>query len=587
MKRILSIIFIIYIPAIYSGSIELSAQKIISIENGNNWWLPDYVEQTPGYGLGWVDGSFVKKWETFYPSDADADEIHFSDHLKFSWHDLNPAQGVYDWLSFDIDFMEIVSTPHLGIQLWPTFESRMVESQGWPGAYTGDLYAVPHWLETEGFNGKKVEFTSCGDPVYWTPESGYLDALEVFLDTLANHIVDGYKLKDHPRLQSVEMRCNDYKYGEGQIRCDMEEWLNHGYTAERYVAAQKRMIDIYMNAFPGQNNKLVFMTMDDRAADDYFEPWEYAIKNNGWGFRDGQLEVWMRYVLLSWGVYWDDATGHLVADEDWHPTMIDNSVMATEIESLGSDDAKYGPKERVEIHHYAATLRALQSRRNWLYYVGRAYISDNENIRLLTRYAQLSVGKTRENSPDSWVWLRQCVANARYIEYKSDKVNFPDPVRHSGKVIINNFERWLEQFDVDPDGNTVPVQYWLRNIYATGWDGITREENIVYNQWVQADESGNTENWARRTDYIIGQTSMYFNIDKAWFRDHQQAARLLISYVDTNNCTWLVEYDDVDGTRKSSQSITTGNSGKLKTVTIELAIKANNSFTGNTDFCIK
>jgi hypothetical protein len=66
---------------------------------------------------------------------------------------------------------------------------------------------------------------------------------------------------------------------------------------------------------------------------------------------------------------------------------------------------------------------------------------------------------------------------------------------------------------VDPDGNTVPVQYWLRNIYATGWDGITREENIVYNQWVQADESGNTENWARRTDYINSQTSMYFNID--------------------------------------------------------------------------
>ena len=571
----------------FTENCGLSAQNILNLTTGNNWWLPDYVQQTANYGLGWVDGDFVKKWENYYPSDAEDDEIHFCAKLMFQWHDLNPAEGIYDWSSFDSTFNVIISTPHLGVLVYPSLESRMVGIEGWPGAYNSDRFAVPHWLETTGYMGKIVEFTSCGDPVYWTPESGYLDALKVFLDTLANHIVDGYKLKNHPRLQSVEMRCNDYLYGEGQNRCGSEEWINHGYTKERYVSSQKRMIDAYLNAFPEETGKLVFMTMDDRAVDDYYEPWEYAIKNNGWGFRDGQLEVWMRYIQLSWGIFWDQDTKHLIADETWHPSMINNSVMATELESLGSDAISYGPGERAEIHHYVSTLRALQSRRNWLYYVGRSYIYNVKNIRELTRYAQLSAGKTKLNSPDAWVWLRQCEANARYIEYKSDKINFPEKVRHSGTITIKNFERWLEQYDVKPDGNTIPVQFWLGNIYASAWDGISRLDNVVFNQWVQATESENIEYWARRTDAANDQNSIYFNIDNDWFQDHQHAARLLISFIDTNNSTWLVEYDDLNGNRQLSQNVITGNSNELKTVSFELNIKANNGFPEETDFRIK
>lgn len=558
-----------------------------STVSGMNWWLPSNVKQTPGFGIGWVSPSWVKAWESYFPSSAPADEVHFSKYVMFQWHDLNPAPGVYDWSSLDAAIEAVLATPHLGFQLYPSLESRMVESPGYPGGHTLARYAVPHWLETKGYKGKKVTFTSCGDPVYWDPNSGYLDALEEFMTKLGNHVVGGYALKDHPRLQSLEMRANDYKWGEGQRRCSESEWSKNGYTSERYVAAQKRMIDIYQNAFPGNRGRLVLLTLDDNAIDDFYEPWRYAM-DKGWGLRDGQLEVWMRYTELGWGTYYDEATQHLKVAEDWHPSIATNAVMSTELETIGKDDSGYGPIERTEIHHYVSTLRALQARRNWLYYGSRSYLYDIPSTRVLTRYAQLSAGKTRLDSPDAWVWLRQTNSNARYFHYTRDIPLFPNIPVHSGSITVKNFERWLEQHDVGPDGMTVPVNYWLKNVYEGDWDGSTRNYNTVWKQWPQAALSGNKEQWARRTDTGSGQNSMYFKIDNAWFNSYQGRAKLLVSYMDKNGSTWKVEYDDKNGTRRQTPAVTTttGTGKTLKTVTFDLAegIQAGGRFSGSNDF---
>jgi len=301
---------------------------------------------------------------------------------------VNPASNRYDWAALDKWVEEITAVPHMGFAFFPAVFNRMLD--GDRGVHTGKQFMAPHWLETEGWQGRKVRFYKDGEPTGWEPDSGYLGALEAFLGALAE------RYAKHPRFTYIDIRCIDHIYGEGQLQ--------------------------------GASTKA---KMDDLEKD-YGYPREYEYINS----------------------------------------------------------------ER-------------------------------------------------------------------------------------GAVKVKNFERRLMQFDTAPDGMTQPA---LRtDTFQKAWDRKDRSPDKLWGQ-SHGGASQDAEFWGRRTDHATGQNAVYFRADPKWFQAYTGAARLFVTYQDTNASSWRLEYQDRSGARQQSPVVTTGNSGKLRTVTLELpSLAAKGGFAGTND----
>jgi hypothetical protein len=369
--------------------------------------------------------------------------------------------------------------------------------------------------------------------------------------------------------------------------------------------------DLYAHLFPGQEAKCVIQTMGpymagppgryDAAAE---RAWLYGF-NKGFGGRDGMVESWMQYLNLGNGCSVDPVTRHLIAEEDWHPvlkawdTRGQGPVWLTENEEWGADSDR-GPKENEQTGWFVSNLRALQMRRNWIGLSSRTVWRDVP----MSRYFQLSLGKTRSTSADAWCWLRESAAFGQWFNYPAEKqvlgmdrmgptngwlaqhYGYPREYEYinseRGAVKVKNFERWLMQFDTAPDGMTRPA---LRTAtYQKAWDRKDRSPDKLWGQ-SHGGASQDAEYWGRRTDHATGQNAIYFRADPKWFQTYTGAARLFVTYQDTNASSWRLEYQDRTGVRVQSPLITTANSGELRTVTLDLpSLATKGGFAGTNDF---
>jgi hypothetical protein len=85
-----------------------------------------------------------------------------------------------------------------------------------------------------------------------------------------------------------------------------------------------------------------------------------------------------------------------------------------------------------------ATLGMLRLRMNW------AFLGDYQLSPEVLQYMRRTMGRKVHESPDTWVALRQ---------YRDPYL--VDDQRGDGAENIRNFERWLYQRDLAPDGHTV------------------------------------------------------------------------------------------------------------------------------------
>jgi hypothetical protein len=539
-----------------------TAGRLVSVTDGEDWSLPSDVRPTPGCGIGWVDGQWIAKWSKLYPlHQADPDIIHFNQWIEVRWADVNPARGVFDWSSVDRQIERIEETPHLGFAFWLKGYARCEERS--TGTFEAKYRMVPRWLEDQG----KVTFLPDGTAVSWDPDSGYLRAYGEFLRAVAQ------RYADHPRFCWVECRFIDRAWGEGGFRGGsvpeddapddeekQQELRDHVEVEFRSAERDHKMspenldrflhafYDLHAEAFKGHERAVVlpdfseclfggFQYDRERYAPVCRRAWQYGLEK-GFGGRDGFVEVWMLYLTEGWGISFDE-NGYMRLNED-HPAIREGRVWNTENEEYPPHVSahRFGPLEMTGYRYRAANLRALQMRRNWV------SVSTWNNQPLvqsdLTRYVQLSVGKTAATSPDAWSWLREAYVWGGNI----------DPAI-LGEKTAKNFERWLFQRDVGPDGRTQPAA----RVSIEGMNQFWSSRPYEYQ--------------ARRTDTASGQDSIYFQADEAWFGDEPRDARLFIGFQAAGEGSWCVEYD-TETARRRSPVVAVGAGDGWRTAVLEL-----------------
>jgi hypothetical protein len=184
-----------------------------------------------------------------------------------------------------------------------------------------------------------------------------------------------------------------------------------------------------------------------------------------------------------------------------------------------------------------ATLLMLALRMNWVFI-------DQDDYNLapdVVKYSLYEMGKTVSDAPDAWVALRE------WYNGDDNDISYP-PGSPGPSTQLRNWERWLYQREVNPDGRTVKT-----NPVDQGWtyNGVSYE--------------------GRRTDHVHGSDYIYFNVDDKFINGGSSNLLLKVTYLDNNTRSWWVEYDAADGNRyKRTTVIKNKNSRTWKMVTLSL-----------------
>ena len=525
--------------------------RIAQTVDGDDWSLPAWVQMTPNAGLiSWATpdkghGDWLNRMATA-PRFQDG-AMHLAGICYVKWADVNPAEDVYNWSPVDEAIQRYCSNPGVGFTLWLANYNREV---------------LPAWLMAK----PGMYVLADGTIPSWRTDCPYQKHLKKFLQALAA------KYRDNPKFLALEMRGLDRDWGEVYYHGDLKDARDHhGFTPEAFKAWCLRYIDDALEAFPGQAHKLIWLRQGGPDSPNYFhatlfpeyrqasiDVTRYAYAK-GLGRRDGGLEVWTWY---TWNaeLYGQRVTpdSYLETVEDF-PALQDGRMWYTENEILQNCPYLWPDSESYRVWPILC-LRALQFRCNWVWVDSNFYDRYDRDRPGLNRWFELSLGKTCRTSSDGWSWMRE-----GYVW------------GHDGQRwdlhTVRNFERWVFQRNVPPDGNTVPEE-WLD---VTGWGQWIRE-------WYFGKKGG--EFHACRTDVASGNACVYFHTWRGFLAGGPHDLLVKVTYRDGPATTWQLEYSTGQDVAATPE-ITTAGSGKWKTVTFSVPdMHLDGRFAGGMDFRI-
>jgi len=197
-------------------------------------------------------------------------------------------------------------------------------------------------------------------------------------------------------------------------------------------------------------------------------------------------------------------------------------------------------------HLKMSTLKAMQLRVNWLN-ARNEYV---DSLPQLYQYFRLTANKNAQTSPDAWATLRQSYDPTWSSSPPSPILNLPLWV-HRVTLPFRNWEKWLTQREVSPNGNVVPV-YQLESTTTFDFFNFKAME-------------------ALRTDRLNGSNYMYFDVDSNFIQGGSNDIQIKITYLDNFAGNWGIEYDAA-GTQvyKPSNEIINLNDNTWKTVSINI-----------------
>ena len=278
----------------------------------------------------------------------------------------------------------------------------------------------------------------------------------------------------------------------------------------------------WAEAFKGVAYKLCLVSSKE-------EDMKLALKL-GMGQRNGFVEHYMMHAPNPGLGQELDANGYLVVNEKC-PLIAENRASGDENEEYTRiHEDRFGPIETFPHRYHEATLRMLQMRRNFVWAEGGPWLINPP----LLHYLALELGKTAQDAPDAWCYLRESVV-------KGGKDGQP----------VKNFEHWLYQRDAD------------------GARTKATEKVEVPPQMFEFDRNHLYDLTARQTQAAKGQSSIRFGVDEAFFASGPHAVAVKITYLDRANAEWQLEY--FTGAEKTAtRKVTCGNSGAARTVTFIL-----------------
>jgi hypothetical protein len=521
------------------GSV-FAAPAVVTTTDGDDWSMPAWAKLTPNAGwVGWSSLSWAQKRAQLPHYQTGA--IHLGVCVSYSWNELNPSESVFDWKALDATVARIAATPGVGFMLWIRSYNKMDKEE------KPDQPEIPPWVVQKG----KVKFLSNGLPAAWEPGCEFQKYYGLFLRAL------GERYRNHPRLLAVDMRGLDCEYGEwcwrGGLPLIEEAEAKTSLNPDTFRAWGVRFLDDHLEAFKGQEKKLVLMHCGNMiwargAKNDYSkaseEIWRKGLAR-GCGYRDGMIEVWNGYIAESYGMRLSDG-GYIEVIEDY-PAIKNNAVSYTENEGYCGHGG-FAPKETDAVRWFVSTMRALQMRRNWIWPSNQAV---DELLPQFNRWVEFSLGKTVDTSPDAWCLLRE----GYLADWQKNRA-------------VKNFERFLTQRDVKPDGFTVP------------------EEKIDISKMNQEESGKGYEFHARRTDSAKGSRNMYFKAERKFIDTATGKLQLKVTYLDAPNAKWCVEFTGKNGTERSAEIANSG-SGKWKTATLNVqGLRAAGAMAEGMDFRI-
>ncbi len=502
------------------------------IIEGEDWSLPAWVTPAANSGL--------------FSGEADAGLGISLRSFEVTWRQLNPQEGVYSQtLGGNAEGNTMASYQNQLARGGPFWMRIWASGTDWAPQWVIDKCAVSS-IGTD-YNGQA--HLPLWNPCLWGE-----------LLKLYRQIFVQWGLRSNPDLRLLWVP-GGFAWGEFDFDLVTQAAQNHGLELSEFSAwFQQAMTDL-VSILNGENqdpaddhaNKLVYTGRDYPAG-----PWgaedDGFAKNavdQGLGIRISDLELFNFHSnqMPSLGAT-IAADGHVVLDE---AAPVRQGGRLTVGESTCINDCGYSTGDPL----YALRmilLKALQLRVQYLYVEPQeSYLSEYP---VLWTYVRHSLGKTRTDSADAWVALRE--AEDRY---------FVGDTSHpwTGRPWVKNLERWLVQRDVSPN--------------ALSRRGSEQRTGVL-------DEDNGASYEGRQTDRAQGSDALCFDLDDGFLFNPEVPVEIKVTYLDRGACSWWLEYAG-KGQRQRSNPVTCQDTGQLRTARYRLeGALLDNRLAGSTDFCI-
>ena len=508
---------------------EPPASDVVADVPGDDWSLPAWV--TPSANSGFFSEAAAPAFNV---------NVRVAD---FTWRQLQPTQGSFSLTTSDSVYG----------MTFPSWNTQLAGSDPiWLRLWVSGADWAPQWVKTlcgvspvgTGYEGD--DHLPIWNACFWQ------QARELFRQVLVVH-----GLRSDPRLKFLYVP-GGFTWCEFDYDIPTQAAANFGLTFATFDGwfqpAMQSLVDILNgeNADPTDDFawKLVF------TGEDYpFGPWDTLddlhardAVAKGMGIRTGITEVFNFHLnhVPAYGTT-IAADGHMTTDESWRG-LDGRRVVATENECFNDcgftvADTAYAVK--------MANLKALQLRMNWIYVVpGPSYMATYPELWSWTR---LELGKRAYDAPDAWAALRE-----------AEDTYWIDDTSHtwSGAPWVRNFERWLRQNDVAPDG-----------IVRRGTDVRANEPTP---------ENG-TAYEGLRTQLSLGRNAIYLDLDERFFAGGIVPVEVKVTYRDSGNGSFRIDYPAAGGVTSTSPQAYT-NTGGWRTATFSLPDALwNDSLAGGND----
>lgn len=271
-----------------------------------------------------------------------------------------------------------------------------------------------------------------------------------------------------------------------------------------------------------------------------------AALDRGMGQRNGWIEHYLTHghkQVLGQGI---DRHGYLIVDED-HPLIRNDVASGDENEEYENNrfyQRRFGHASSFPHRYHESMLRLLQMRRSTVWAEAIKGFIDPA----LLQFVALELGRTVEDAPDAWSYLRE--------SYLFEKVHRqwvdvdPKIIRPDGSMPIKNFERWLYQRD-DPSNRVRTVAVEPRGF---GGKQLFRHQKYDY------------DFTARRTDVANSMDRIAFAVEDKFLSGSSHRVAIKVTYFDKGVGSFALKFKRAGG-KQESRSQSKKNTGKMMTRT--------------------